>query len=318
MDFKPQGVAARLTAAAIGTLSSFLLFAANMIIPLAGFFSSLLAPFPALYFWFKNGRITAAIIILAVTGLLTVVFGLQFGALYLTQCGIIALAMPEFLIRDFGASRSIAWTTAVNLVVFALIALVFSVVSGQNIHNLAVKEINTSIAQAVSIYEQAGFKGEDLAQLKQSMNMAAELIIRIYPALFTLVLIIVSGCNLALLKRQSVRLGLDLKLGDFKNYKNNEMLVWLLIACGFAQLTAQPIITIPTLNLLLIISTLYFLQGMAVLLTIIARQPFGTTFRVMLYLMLVFQPYLAALVSAIGIFDLWGNFRSPRNKEENL
>ena len=28
-------------------------------------------------------------------------------------------------------------------------------------------------------------------------------------------------------------------------------------------------------------------------------------------------PYLAALVAAIGIFDLWGDFRTPR-KQENL
>jgi hypothetical protein len=39
--------------------------------------------------------------------------------------------------------------------------------------------------------------------------------------------------------------------------------------------------------------------------------------RVMLFLMLLFQPYLAALVAALGIFDLWGNFRTPR-KQVNL
>ncbi|HEY3307084.1 MAG TPA: YybS family protein [Desulfuromonadaceae bacterium] len=315
MNFKPQGVAARLTAAAIGTVSSFLLFAANMIIPPVGFFSSLLAPFPALYFWFRNGRGTAAIITLAVVAILTAVFGFQVGALYLIQCGVIALAMPEFLVRGLGASRSIAWTTAVNLAVFALIALFFSIVSGQSVHDLAVKEINSSITQAASIYEQAGFKGEDLAQLKQSMYMAAGFITKIYPALITLILISVAGCNLALLKRQSPRLGLDLKLGDFKDYKNSDLLVWLLIASGFAQLTGQPLIIIPALNLLVIIIALYFLQGLAVILTVIARQPFATTFRVMLYLMLLFQPYLAALIAAIGIFDLWGDFRTPRKKE---
>lgn len=315
MNLRPQGVVARLTAAAIGTSSSFLLFAANMIVPPVGFFSSLLAPFPALFFWFRNGRGTAAIITLAVTALLTAVFGFQIGSLYLIQCGVISLVMPEFLVKGLGASRTIAWTTAVNLAVFALIALIFSMVSGQNIHELAVKEINSSITQAAALYEQAGFKGEDLAQLKQSMSVAAGFITKIYPALITLILIAVSGCNLALLKRQSSRLGLDFKFGEFKEYKNSDLLVWLVIASGFALLTSQPLIVIPALNLLMIVCTLYFLQGMAVLLTVIARQPFATTFRVMLYLMLLFQPYLAALIAAIGIFDLWGNFRTPRQKE---
>ncbi len=319
MSVKPQtgSAASRLTAAAIGTAGSFLLFAAYMVIPPAGFFSGLLAPFPAIYNRFRYGRGMALIITLGAAALLAAIFGIQAGTLYLLQCGTIALLLPEFLARGYGASRTIAWTTAANLTIFALAAVVFSLVSGQNIHHLVMNEINGSISQALTVYDKAGIKGEELALLKQSMTMAAELIIRIYPALITVMMITMTGCNLALVKRSAVKLGIELKLAEFNSYKNHDFLIWLLIPAGFAMLAGSPVITTPALNVLVVILTLYFLQGLAVLTTIIARQSFAGVMRVMLFLMLLFQPYLAALVAAIGIFDLWGDFRTPR-KRENL
>lgn len=319
MSVKPQvsSVTSRLIAAVIGMTGSFILFAAYMVIPPAGLLSGLLAPFPAIYFRFKHGTGTATIITLGAAALLAGIFGLQAGLLYLLQSGVIALLMPELLVRGYNASRTIAWTTAANLTIFALAALVFSAVSGQNIHQLAVNEINTSITQAISIYEKAGIKGDELVLLKQSMTTAANQIKRIYPALTTLLLMTMAGCNLALIKRFAVQMGADLKIGDFNEFRNHELLIWLLIAAGFAQLAATPIITTPAMNVLVIVTLLYFLQGLAAISAIIARQPFAGVMRVMLYLMLLFQPYLAALIAAFGIFDLWGDFRTPR-KQENL
>jgi hypothetical protein len=319
MSVKPQisVVTTRLMAAAVGAAASFILFAAYMVIPPAGFLSGLLAPFPAIYFRFRYGFETAVIITLGATALLAGVFGLQAAALYLLQNGAIALMMPELLIRGHNASRTIAWTTALNLTVFALAALAFSVLNGQNIHQLAVNEINSSITQAISIYEKAGVKGDELALMKQSMTMAASQIAKIYPALTTILLMAMTSFNLVLIKRFSVQLGADLKLGNFNEFKNHDLLIWLLIASGFAQLVDNPIITVPALNVLVIVSMLYFLQGLAAMSAIIVRQPFAGVMKVMLYLMLLFQPYLAALIAAFGIFDLWGDFRTPR-KQENL
>ena len=319
MSVKPQAsvVTARIIAAVAGTAGSFILFAAYMVIPPAGFLSGLLAPFPAIYFRFKYGLGTAVIITLGAATLLAGLFGLQAGVLYLLQSGVIALLMPELLTRGYQASRTIAWTTAANLTVYALVAAAFSIISGQNLHQLAVNEINGSITQAISIYEKAGVKGDELALLKQSMTMAANQITKIYPALITILLLTLAGCNLYLIKRFAVQLGADLKLGDFNEFKNHDLLVWLLIATGFAQLAGTPIITIPALNVLVIVAMLYFLQGLAAISAIIARQPFAGVMRVMLYLMLLFQPYLAVVVAAFGIFDLWGDFRTPR-KQENL
>lgn len=308
---------ARLGAAILGAAGSFALFAAYMVIPPAGFFSGLLAPFPAVFFRLRYGRITALIITLGAAALLAVLFGIQAAALYAVQCAAVALVMPELLLRGGGGARAIVITTAVNLLLAGSAALLLITVTGQNLHLLVSSEINGGIPQVISIYEKAGITGDELAQMKRSMSMAAALIVRVYPAIIAVMFVVMAGCNLALARRSAVRMGIELKIAEFGDFKSPDYVIWLLIAAGFAMLAGNPVITTPALNVLVVLAVLYFLQGLAVISTIIRRQSFAGVLRVVLYMMLLIQPYMAALVAALGIFDLWGDFRTPR-KEENL
>ena len=316
-DKAGHALSSRIFAVLIGMAGSFILFAAYLVIPPAGIFSGLLAPFPAAYFRFRHGRGTGIIIILGATAGMTAYFGLSAGTFYLVQCGLIALMLPELLLRGFSAARSIAWTTAASVVLLAVAVVFFSVTSGQDVHQMAVAEIQKSVAQAVDIYEKTGVKGDELVVLKQTMSSAAELVIRMYPTLIIITLIAMVGCNLALLRRFTAGMGFSLNINEFSAYRNPDILVWGLIAAGFSLLADNTVITTPAINVLAIFAVLYFLQGLAVLFTVISRQSIAGVLRAGLYIMLLLQPYLAALVAAIGIFDLWGDFRTPR-KQENL
>jgi uncharacterized protein YybS (DUF2232 family) len=316
-DTTGHTVVHRSIAAAIGMAGSFVLFAAYLVIPPAGIFSGLIAPYPAAYCRFRYGRASAVIITLGATAAIAALFGFPAGIFYLVQCGLISLLMTELLLKGFSATSSIVWTTAANLILLSAAIVFFSVSSGQNVHQLAVAEIQKSVAQAVAIYEKSGVKGEELVVLKQAMSTAADLVIRMYPALVTISLIAMAGCNLALLRRYAAGFGHNLAIGAFKDYRNPDLLVWGLIAAGFAQLAGNPLVTTPALNILALLVVLYFLQGLAVLYTVISRQNIAGVLRVGLHILLVLQPYLAALVATLGIFDLWGDFRTPR-KQENL
>ena len=310
-------IRARLTAVLVGAAGTFALFAASFVIPPLGFFSGILAPFPVMYFRLRHGRVTAAVIFLTAVTAVTVLFGLNAAAVYLLQCGTIALLLPELLLRGYGAARTIAWTTGVNMALLAIVAVIFTLVSGQDLQRSLSGEISTSISRALALYEQSGVKGDELSMVKQSMDMAAALLLRIYPSLATILLGIMAGCNLALIRRPASLMGFQLQLGDFKELRLPEPLVWVLIAAGFAMLAPSRIVTAPALNVLVVTTTLYFLQGLAVVLTIIARQVFAGIMRVFIWVMLLLQPYLVAVVAAIGIFDIWGDFRTPK-KQENL
>ncbi len=313
-------VASRLAAAGVGAALSSLLFSLHIVIPPAGLVFGLLAPFPALLCRFRHGRQAVLITILASMTLLTAGFGFQVGALYLLQCGVVALLLPELLLSGLGFARSIAWTTAANLLVYVVAAGLFIVANGSDlgqVYGLMAREVDANVAQVLALYEKAGITGEELGAAQQAMTSAAALLLRIFPALTTLMLMLLSGCNLVLLKRFGSRFGIDLGNGTFREYRTPEPLIWLLILAGFAMLTDVDVVTIPALNLLVLLGVLYFLQGVAVVSSLLYRRASASLLRMAFWLLLIAQPYLAAVVVAIGVFDLWGDFRTPR-KQENL
>lgn len=308
----------RLTALAWGLAATFSLFATSLVVPLLGFFSGVIAPFPVINARLFYDRFTALAIFAGGAAAITALFGVQAGALYLLQCGTSALVLPELVLKGYGAARCIYWTVAVNLSFLLAAAIVFAVAGGNDLHLTAKHEIETSIAQAVALYEKSGVGGDELATLKRTMNMAAAMLVRIYPALATIVLALVTAANVWLVRRiSSIKAGVPLAAGEFQEFRVKEHLIWLLILAGFALVADNPLLTTPALNIVIVMCALYFIQGLSVILTIIARQTFSGFIRIFFWMMLVFQPYLAAVVATIGIFDLWADFRTPR-KQENL
>lgn len=305
----------RLKASILGVVGSFVLFAAYLAIPPLGIFSGMLAPFPAAYNRLIHGRLSSVIVLLGSTALISALFGIFAGILYFGMCGMISVLMPELLLRGISGSRTLFWTTAANIFIYSAGIAIYSSVSGINLQQLISAEISGSLQQAVELYEKGGVTGEDLEFLKRSMAVASDLLKRIYPALVTAMLVIIAGGNMLLVKKSTANTSITLHIDEFATYKNPELLVWLLIVCGFTLILPPSLVTTPALNILLIITLLYFFQGMAVVSAMIKKYSVPALLRIFLYTMLIIQPYLLALVAGIGIFDLWVDFRTPKTQE---
>lgn len=305
----------RLKASLLGVVGSFVLFAAYLAVPPLGIFSGVLAPFPAAYNRIMHGRIAALIVILGSATALTALFGVFAGCLYLGMCAMIGFVLPELLIRGFSGSRAIFWTTVANLVIFTVGFIGYSAASGVNLNQLIATEVANSVKQAVAIYEKAGVTGEDLDTLKRSMATGADLLKRLYPALVTAMLILIAGCNLVLLKKSTAKAENPVQIADFTTFRNPDLLVWVLIAAGFSLLLPESIITNPALNIVLVVSLFYLFQGMAVVTALVSKSSVSSMVRIILYALLIIQPYLLAIVAGIGLFDIWVDFRTPKTQE---
>jgi uncharacterized protein YybS (DUF2232 family) len=160
-------------------------------------------------------------------------------------------------------------------------------------------------------------KGEDLQALQQGMKQVGAVIGRIYPALVLTGLGAIAGLNLLALRRMAVRLNRPLAVGDLRKFRNPDHLIWFVIVAGFALLLNNSAVTTAALNVLVVALSLYFLQGLAIILYLFDRFAVHRFVQVTFYILMALQPYLAVAVAALGIFDLWGNFRTPK-QQENL
>ncbi|MDD2500108.1 MAG: YybS family protein [Geobacter sp.] len=310
----------KLAAVLIGTLGSGLLFSASLAVPVIGFVSAFLAPAPLGLARIKGGSAVAGFSALLVTLLLAVLFSPPIGAWYAVQCGLIGLLVPELALKGFRPSRTIIWTTAAGVTLTALMVAAYVISNGIHLQLFIQKEINDSINQATRLYEQhAGLPAQELEVLKQGMQTIGQIMSRTYPALTTINLGLISAVTLLLFMRTAARHAVTVNCSPFKEFRTPAALVWLLIVAGFAMLASSALLTTPALNILSVLGVLYFMQGLAVLLTISERSSFANTLKILLGIILLTQPYLVVVVTVLGIFDYWGDFRTPRTtQEENL
>jgi len=317
MKFPDKGTLLDLVKGSVATLALFL---AYVMLPVVGMLPGLFAPFPAIYYTLKRDRTIGTAIVAVSALILALVADSSATLLYIFQCGVISLTLPVFLAKGKGAARSIAYTVAINLGAILLLAGIYGALQGVNLHAQVLKGIQSSIAQTASLYEKAGIKGEDLKEYRQAMEEAGKLIGRIYPSLVVVSLAFIAGLNLLLLRKAAARLPEPPAVGDFVRFKNPEPLVWVLIVAGFAVLVPNPLATTAALNVLVVTIALYVIQGLAIIAHFFNRFAGPRFMRVVFYVVLALQPYLAIAVAALGIFDIWGDFRTPRppKQQENL
>ncbi|KAF0219513.1 MAG: hypothetical protein FD174_1973 [Geobacteraceae bacterium] len=312
MNFPGKGIPLDIIKGSIATLTLFL---AYISFPLVGLLPGVFAPLPCMYYTLKSGKLVGSAIVAIVAVVLAIVVDPETTALYLLQCGIISLSLPLFLAKGRGAARAIAYAVTLNIAVILVLAAVYGLSQGVDLDRQVLKGVETSISQTTLLYEKKGLKGDELKLLQQGMKQAGVVIARIYPALLVVSFGIIAGFNLLVLKRVSARLPEPLPVGDFKLFKNPEQLVWVVIAAGFAMLIDNTGVARAALNVLVVTLFMYFLQGMAVVIHFFTRLAVPTFVRVIFYILLIAQPYMTVAVAALGIFDLWGNFRTPKQRE---
>ena len=300
-----------------GSILTLALFMAYVSLPLAGIFAGIFAPLPGAFFTLKSGRGVGAAIVLVCVAVLIVVADPATTMLYLLQCAVLSLVIPIVLERGGGGARAIVMAVAVNLVLLAVAAGIYGAVAQVDLHAVIRKGIDASIAQTATLYEKSGLKGEELQVFLDGMKQAGRLIGRTYPALIVVGFGAMASITLACLVRLAPRLPRQFAVGDFRGFRNPDHLVWVLIAAGFAMLLQNGLVTGVALNVLIVTSTLYFFQGLAIVSYFFNKLATPSFVRTLFYLFLTFQPYLAIGVAVLGVFDLWGNFRIPR-KPQNL
>ncbi len=305
----------RLKASLLGMAGSFILFVAYLAIPPLGIFAGMLAPFPIAYTRVRFGRLPSLIVLFGSAIVITVLFGPFAGSLYFAMCGMTGFLMPELLLFGTSIKLTLFCTVTANVLFIAAGIFVYGSFTGVDIHQLVSKELSDSMQHAIALYEKAGVKGEELDLLKRSINATSALLKQLYPALTVTVMLAISGLNLLMLRKSTAQYETGITYGDFSTFKNPDQLVWVFIASGFAMFLPVAYIDNPVINVMFVVVLLYFIQGMAVITTLFNRTSITTLVRVILYAMLIIQPYLAAIIAGVGLFDLWIDFRTPKTQE---
>jgi uncharacterized protein YybS (DUF2232 family) len=296
---------------------SVLLLISGVVIPPAGIIAIPLVPQPVLFFGLKYGAglgvgvlCTAVVIFLIFTGealaLAYSIFGLMVGLLF-SLLG--RLRSIELLVTGIAAAM-LAAATGLLLHLYGSWAAMTQDFRTSLIDNLTA---------AMRVHEKMGFPQESLDLVMERTPALVEQMLRLLPGLFFVSLCLIVLLNILFLcRRFPERRTQWLSVATFREWKCPEPTVWALIACGFVLFvpTAE-VVQIVAVNILLVIGVCYFIQGLAIVAFFFHKNNVPRFLRVATYVLIIFQQMFTLVVAALGLFDLWGDFRRLKKKDLN-
>ena len=204
----------------------------------------------------------------------------------------------------------------VLLASWGLLAIFYGVIFHLNPYVETLKALDQAISATYSSYQEAsGLSPQTLADLKQAFMMMRQYVPVVMPSIFIMSSIFAVWINLAagnaLLRKKNVELA---PWPEFNQWRLPEQLVWLVIVSGGGILLPTSLLQHISLNVFLVMGTVYFFQGLAVLVNFFVRWSVPRPFRIAIYAFILIQVYGFIFLAIAGLADVWIDFRKERPK----
>jgi len=279
----------------------------------AGSFLNLLTPLAAAYLSMRFGLRSGVVVVVVTSALLQQLATTYTLAAYLGIFGIGSLLLPLFLRQQLSWDRAVLYATVGSAVATALMILLTVAANGISIQTLIDQMIKSEVDQAMQIYRDTGFSAAQLQDMQQVVDGMAEFIGQNFYGLYLVSLLAIQTFSLLILQRLKGSYYL-ISGTPFARWRLPAGFIWLLILAGSLFLLPFHTVSLIGRNLLLVFLPLYFLQGMAVVNSFLQKKPYPPMVKGLIYLLLLILNPLPIIITCAGVFDLWIDFRRPRQK----
>ncbi len=296
-----------------GVLFTSLIFFISVFIPIIGFFGALIIPLPILFYRLKLGR-TIGVLIPIISGLMLFILigGISPDILFFVELLVIGFILGELIESNQSIEKTILYTTGAVLISGLTGLTVYSTLSGDSIYAVVSAYVTKNLELTMVLYQNMGMSDENIALIDRFLLEIRPFIVQIIPAMVTASTLFVAWTNLLiarpLLKSRSLSCP---DFGPLNMWKAPESLVWAVIGCGLALFIPVAIISTVGKNGLLILMTVYFFQGIAIVAYYFEKKRFPRMVRFFLYTLIALQHLILLAVIGLGFFDMWINFRRP-------
>lgn len=296
---------------AAGVAATSLIFAASLAIPIFGFFLSMLIPLPTLLYRIKLGRRGGALVPLGAALVVAVSVGFfSFDLLFFGEMMLVGFLLGEFFERDLSVERTVGYTGGIVLGSALFFLVFYGNLSGIDVFGSMGTYLSKNLTLTLDVYRGMGMSEENVAMIADSLDQIAYVLLRILPGMTAAFVMFATWLALLLARPLLRSRGLSVpQFGSLRLWKPPEILVWGVIGCGVALMLPDPTIKILALNGLIVLMTIYFFGGIAIVSYFFEKKRFPIIVRVFLYSLIALQQLFLLLVVGLGFFDMWLNFR---------
>lgn len=273
-----------------------------------------LVPWPLAFLVVRQGSVFALCALTINTIVLGQVVSPALAVAYLVQFGLGSVMAPHLLKKGWRWDAAVLSGTVVSLGAGILALGAYAWQQGQTALAFADHWARTEVDKALSAFEYAKLPVEVAQQTEKVVQDLGNNLVELYPAMTILTIAIMLLVLVVFLSRKA---GNFLPAqSPFHAWKVAEHLVWILIASGSAVLYFEAGWHRLALNILVVTLAIYFLQGLAILNHFFNVKGVPPFLRVLGYFLVVVSFPLRILTTGVGVFDLWIDFRKPRNHKD--
>ncbi len=291
------------------------LFLSVSFVPLAGFFAGVLTPAPTVLAIVKWGLPSALIVpgcAGAVGSLALYLLDLSPSIPYLLALLGLGVLMGIGLRRQWPVEKVVLFPSLIVigmgglLLVFALIATKGELV------RLVEQDLTGAITATL---KQLGTASTETGEFEAKLLETVPLIVRTIPGILISCTLGIAWLNLLIARRYCRVSGFEsCSREKLTLWKAPEFIVWFVIAGGLMLLLPFTGFKLPAINLLIVLGTIYFLQGLAVVAFYLERLRIPFFVKGFLFAVLFLQQFASLATAALGLFDVWFDFRKFINK----
>ena len=297
------------------------LIMASAWIPFIGPFFSLLTPLPFLFYTTRLGLrqgLQVCAVTVFVIGLLANLMGQPQVILFVIEFSIIGVGLSELFRRNFTLGKTLLLATLFMLSVGICILIVIGLSKNMGPIEMILSYMSEQLKAAVMIYKDSDVPGGDAAALEAYAKTFLMVVSKIYPSLMIIGAGFAVWVNM-MIARPFFR-ACKLPYPDFSSidrWQAPELLVWGLIASGFALFFASGTLEFLAINTLIVILAIYLFDGLSIVLFFFNKYRAPVWIRVGVYFLIFIQQLFFAVLILAGLFDQWVDFRKIHRRADS-
>ena len=300
---------------ALGIAATLLFFLSALLIPVLGFLAGIFTPLPTLLTFFRFGAPLGLWIpagAFALGSVLLGFLGLASSIPYLTEMVVFGMLLGTGMRQNWSTEKTIGLS---SLIVFAAGAMAFWMTNGGPEGTL-VSQVEKELKETMAaVLDQYAGSAVDRELVNQSLQQFIPVLVRLMPGFSMATSLIIAWLNVLVAGRYCRTHNVAMPdWPEWSRWKAPERLVWVVIGAGFVLLASDSTMRIFCLNLLIVLSTIYLFQGLAIVSFYVEKWKIPRFLRVLIYGFLLLQQFATLGAVLMGFFDMWLDFRriSPK------
>lgn len=285
----------------------------------------LLLPLLAFAVLNKFGKYTGKKFLLTAT-VLSLIGYIIIGNLHLFAFSAIFLFAGYVLFSSFDKDESPAlsgFKTALSIAIgWGLVLGFFTWGNDVSPYKQLISSLDIGISEALTYYRSsASVTPETLAVLETTLVQMKIIVPLIMPAVLGSIVVLVTWFTMVLGNALLIRQKGSTTWSGFGMWQLPEKMIWLAIVMGILVLLPTAGVRVVALNALILLSVVYFLQGLAVAVFYMNKWKVPLLMRSFFYVMMVIQTFGTIILIVFGIADVWLDLRKIKSdnttEEEN-